>query len=225
MSESTSIDEKGAQDQPNMDRDPELDAMRIVYAALKDLGPDAQNRVLDYVLRRLGLIRREVGDAGGSQLTEEPSSRLPIGKGQDEAPTIDSDGPDELEGVSLIAKKWLRRNGLAPGQLSPIFSLGAEEIDLIARGVNGRSSKDKLRSVVLLQGVAGYLGGGAARITDQKLREVASHYDAYDRPNFARYMKELAPEVTGTKEGGYTLTNRGLAAAAELIKGMSKGSG
>jgi hypothetical protein len=79
-----------------------------------------------------------------------------------------------------------------------------------------------MKSVALLANAAAYLASGAARITDEKLREALRHYDAYDPANFASYLKDLAAEVTGTKENGYTLTPRGLAGAATLLKEITK---
>lgn len=81
-----------------------------------------------------------------------------------------------------------------------------------------------MKSVALLANAASYLASGAARITDEKLREALRHYDAYDPTNFARYLKDLAAEMTGAKENGYTLTPRGLAGAATLLKEITKKS-
>jgi hypothetical protein len=42
----------------------------------------------------------------------------------------------------------------------------------------------------------------------------------YDSPNFSKTLKEFAPEISGSKESGYTLTARGLANAAGVVKEM-----
>lgn len=78
-----------------------------------------------------------------------------------------------------------------------------------------------MRSVILLTGAASYLGSGAPRVTHDALKEALGHYNAYDVDNFARYMKDMAGEVSGSKETGYTLTTRGLAAAAEIINELT----
>lgn len=124
----------------------------------------------------------------------------------------------EFTGISPVAQKWIQRNGLQPEQLSSIFSLGGDEIDLIANKVPGKSKRTKMRSVFLLKGVAAYLSGGAARIAHDKIKETCLHYGAFDQPHFATYMKEFASEISGSKESGYTLTARGLANAAILVK-------
>ncbi len=50
------------------------------------------------------------------------------------------------------------RNGLTAKGLSGVFSLGVDEIDLIAKNVPGKSKTDRTHSVLLLKGVAAYLG-------------------------------------------------------------------
>ena len=77
-----------------------------------------------------------------------------------------------------------------------------------------------MRSVLLLKGIAAYLGTGAARVTYEQLKEASLHYDAYDSANFASYIKSFASEAGGTKESGYTLTARGLTTATDLVRGM-----
>jgi hypothetical protein len=51
--------------------DLEIEAMRSVYTALKGLDAPAQNRVLDYVLRRLSLKRKAVTDSRDRQSQEK----------------------------------------------------------------------------------------------------------------------------------------------------------
>ena len=201
--------------------DSEFEAMRSVYLSLRELDVAAQNRVLDYVFQRLGLKReRDAVEPGASFSPRELAQEMKEGMA---SPAEDGEAgsDDELAGVSPVALKWIRRNGLTAGQLSSVFSLGLDDIDLVARSVPGKNKKEKMRNVLLLSGAAGYLGTGAARADDDKVREALGHYNAYDGTNFASYMKDLSAEVAGTKGTGYSLTARGLAAAAELIKSMA----
>ena len=105
-------------------------------------------------------------------------------------------------------------------KLHDLFSLGIDEIDLVAKHVPGNSKSERLRNVILLKGVAAYLSTGTPRITSEQLKEASLHYNAYDLTNHAKHLKGFAPYVGGTKEAGYTLTARGLAAATELVKGL-----
>lgn len=200
--------------------DPEFAAMRQVYASLKDLDINAQNRVLDYVARRLSLAR-DVAEP------DRPPAAL-RGAGEaaiEAAPSKQVDGSHEtesVEGVSPIALKWMRRNELSGKTLSSLYSLGIEDIDLVAKSVPGKSNADRVRSVALLLGIAGYLSSGAARFADDKLREACGHYNAYDVANFSKHLKAIAALVSGTRENGYTLTSRGITDATNLIKSMTK---
>jgi hypothetical protein len=114
------------------------------------------------------------------------------------------------------------RNGLQAKQLSSIFSLGVDEIDLVARSVPGKRKAEKLHSILLLKGLAAYLGSGVARFTHEQLKEACLDYDAYDPSNFAAVLKRLSSEVSGDKEKGYVLTARGLTRATEMVKKMTQ---
>jgi hypothetical protein len=199
--------------------DPEFTAMQSVYLALKDLEASAQNRVLDYVFRRLSLTR-DYGAAdfqagtGGTETAEVQASR------QEAQQPQGAEQADGLEGISSVAQKWMRRNELTTKILSGLFSLGVDEIDLVANKVPGKNKKQKLRNIALLLGIASYLGTGAARINHVRLKEASGHYGAQDPTNFAKYMKELSLYFTGNREGGYSLTPKGMTAATELVKEM-----
>jgi hypothetical protein len=214
------------------EQDPEILAITQVNSALRGLEPDAQQRVLDYVTRKLNLRAATTAlTAGSSTSPARPArdagtdveSTLPqrettvaVESGNDE----DGDDGDELEGISPVAKKWMKRSSLSADQLSRLFSLGVDEIDLVAKKMPGDTKRAKMRNVVLLKGIAAYLGTGAARVTDEQLREACLHYGAFDNTNFARDLKGMASVVSGSKATGYTLTARGHAEATELVKQM-----
>lgn len=198
-------------------QDPEITAISAVHEALKDLDPGAQTRVLNYVAAKLNIVApRGVNQPQNEAQSDESSGTPP----NERTENRDGAESDELEGISPVAKKWMARNGLQTERLSAVFSLGVDEIDLIAQTVPGKSKRERTRSVFLLKGVAAYLGTGAARFTHQQVKEACLHYDAYDAANFATRVKSLASEVSGTKETGYVLTARGLANATEMIKAM-----
>lgn len=197
-----------------LELDPEFVAMSAVYAALKELEPEVQARVLNVVAAKLKLAsptaqqRHKVADT-----TNEAD--------EDEADDNEN-ATEETDGISPAAKRWLTRNGLQPNQISAIFSIGGDEIDLIAGAVPGKSKAKKMYNVFLLKGVAAYLGTGAARFTHEQVKEACLHYDAFDAANFATHVKDFSSEVSGSKETGYTLNARGLAAATKLVKAMTE---
>jgi hypothetical protein len=176
---------------------------------------------------RLSLSREQFQDRGTgrheSRRDVAETTELPPARDSDAIADLDSD--DDSDGINPVAQKWLRRNGISTKGLETIFSIAGDEIDLISESVPGGNKKSRMKSVALLANAAAYLASGAARITDEKLREALRHYDAYDPTNFASYLKDLAAEVTGTKENGYTLTPRGLAGAATLLKEITKKTG
>jgi hypothetical protein len=200
--------------------DPEIAAISTVHAALQVLEPDAQARVLAYVAGKLRLPAswsdQRSPDRAPAERVDHSDSSDQV-KAEEEAPTTDADG------VSPIAAKWMKRNGLQASELQRFFSLGGDEIDLIAQSVPGKNKKERMRSVLLLKGVAAYLAAGAARFTHEQMKDACLHYDAFDAANFSSYFKSMSGEVTGGKTEGYTLTARGLASATEMVKLMVKG--
>jgi hypothetical protein len=199
----------------SVDSDPEINAISIVYDALRALNPDAQRRVLEYVEGKLGLrLLRSEGETYQALEGED----LPSAASTQQTETEDSGAS---EGISPVALKWMKRSGLAASSLSALFSLGVDEIDLVAKKVPGDNKKDRMHSVLLLKGIAAYLSSGVARVTHDQLKEACLHYDAFDT-NFARNLKSFSSEVAGTKESGYTLTARGLTNATEIIQVIVK---
>jgi hypothetical protein len=197
--------------------DPEIAAIGIVYAGLKDLDADAQQRVLDFVAGKLKLrFKGPVHDPKAHvtpRFDEDYGQSKPISHDQD-----DVEDTAENDGISSTAKKWMKRNGLESDKLSSVFSLGVDEIDLVAKSVPGKGKKERMHNVFLLKGVASYLGGGSPRFTYDQVKEALLHYDAFDGSNFAVFFKSFAPEVSGSKDAGYTLTARGLTNATALLK-------
>jgi len=198
------------------DAEPEIAAMSGVHGLLKELDPEAQKRVLTWVIGRLNveLSNRDAlsTHSDAVNITESAASSIA------EPEVDDHDGV--LEGVSPVAKKWITRTGFDPNKLSAIFSFGVDDIDLVAKTVPGKSKRERMRSVFLLKGVAAYLATGAARFTHGQMKEAALHYNAFDVTNFAVHFKSFSSEVAGNKEAGYTLTARGLAGATDIIKAL-----
>jgi hypothetical protein len=199
-----------------MSEDLELSALKTVYDALKDLDAESQQRVIDYMIRKFGLIDTTSGRRNVDPTPNATVEHFSGGSCDGDEPSDDQD--DDTDGISPIAVKWMRRNSLTVAQLGKLFSLGADDIDLVANTVPGKSKKARTRSVALLKGIAAYLSSGAARITGEQIKEACLHYDAYDSPNHARYLKDMSSELSGSKSGGYTLTARGITTGTDLIK-------
>jgi hypothetical protein len=199
--------------------DAEINAISTVYAALKGLQPDAQERVLTYVAGKLKIQAPALHTRNDRLETQGETTDPPV---REDA--AEKEVGDALEGVSPVARKWMARNGLQASKIGSVFSLGGDEIDLIATTVPGTNKKERMRSVFLLKGVASYLATGAARFTHEQMKDACVHYDAFDAANFASNLKSLSSEVTGSKAEGYALNPRGLAAATEMVKSLTKSS-
>lgn len=203
--------------------DPEFAAIGTIYQALSPLEAEAQLRVVKYVVAKLN-IKMETPRSSDRQSDLEAKNRA--GEADDSAihntHATEESGQDDLEGISPAGKKWMARNGMRASELATIFSLGIDEIDLVAEKVPGTNKKERMRSVYLLKGVAAYLGGGVASFTQAQVKEALLHYDAFDSANNAAYFGSLSSEVSGTKEAGYSLTPRGLSSATALLKSMTK---
>src|SRR6185437_9525185 len=136
----------------HIDVDPEIAAISAVYNSLRALNTESQARVLDYVARKLQL------DIGTSQprpsnfTSDEPPQRVlveaPPGNSLESSEGYDDDA---LAGVSSVAKRWLRRSNISSDAISSLFSLGIDEIDLVAKSVPGDSKKKRMRNVFLLK--------------------------------------------------------------------------
>jgi len=208
------------------DHDPEYEAIGKVYTALKSLEPAAQQRVIDYVLQRFALkpskfdVDKQQDDENDRPLDDsiDQPGTLAESKRNDDA--VDEEEADVLAGMSPVAVKWMRRNGLTAMQLAQLFSLGVDEIDLIATSIPGKTVVQRLRSVLLLQAIAAFLGSGTAKVSAEKLKQAASDYKADAGSNFWKYMKGMSPDVAGSLSSGFVLTARGMASATDLIKGI-----
>jgi len=200
--------------------DQEISAISTVYKALNEIDEQAQKRVLDYVAKMLNIVTEVVKKSDKADI-EEPAEVSPPDKltlpADEEIHHVTDDG---LDGISPVAQKWMRRNGLQASQLSSIFSLGVDEIDLVAKTIPDKGKRKRMYNVFLLKGAASYLSSGVARFNYNQAKETCQHYDAYDSANFATYLKEFSADISGGKEAGYNLTARGLTNATERIKKM-----
>jgi len=200
----------------------ELQAVAVIYDALKALDPPVQLRALRYAAEMLGI---SLNNTDGRHDRRNKDTNLPdqdSGGPQIELPpnTLQTPDDDHAEGINAVALKWIRRSDIDVKELQQLFSLGIDEIDLVAKKIPGKSKRERLRNVILLKGVAAYLSSGTPRISNDQLKEASLHYNAYDVANHAKYLKDFSGDVSGTKESGYTLSARGLTAATELVKEM-----
>jgi hypothetical protein len=201
-----------------MGEDKEIEALSSVYNALKDLDSAAQRRVLDYVANKLNDSMSSASQQSSWKDVFDTKSDSDKEQASADSEREADDFVNELDGISPVAVKWIRRNDFRMESLGRLFSLGTDEIDLIAKSVPGNSIKSRTRAVVLLKAIAAYLSSGAARISAEQIKEACLHYKAYDSANHAATLKKMVAELSGNKSSGYSLTPRGLSAGTELVK-------
>lgn len=201
-----------------MSDDPELAALSNVCSVLSGLETESQQRVVDYVIRKFGLAMSRGDDALDRQRNVQKAESAP--RQPESQPPNTVDVTDDTDGISPVAIKWMQRNGFTVDQLGHIFSLGVDEIDLVAKSIPGSSMVQKARNVTILKGIAAYLSAGTPRISAEQVKEACLHYDAFDSTNHSKHLNKMSTELSGTKATGYTLTARGLTAGTELIREM-----
>jgi hypothetical protein len=186
----------------------EIEALAAIDAALSNLDDqEARERVIRWAIAKFAKTGQGSMDVEGDSTS---ASRVGV---HAEGPASNSLNPS--------AALWLRRNAISSDQsLSMIFSLDQQELDVIAAEVQGDTVKKRMRSVFLLRGVCGLLRSGEFKFSDDEARMTCKHYNAYDKNNFANYVKSISDEVVGSRTSGYALTPKGQKAAADLIKAI-----
>lgn len=196
----------------------EISAIGTVHAALKDLDSAAQIRVLSYVSNILNV---SLGGPTSKNTTEDHEDVRPASQPSTaNAPSEVTLNQGDAEGINSVALRLVKRSGIALQDLEKIFSIGIDDIDLVTPKIPGTSKSDKFHNVLLLKGIAAYLGTGTAKVTHDELKETALHYSAYDSTNASKYLKSFAGDWTGSKAAGYTLSARGLTNGIAVVKSM-----
>lgn len=197
----------------------EAEALRQVVVALENIDQETRSRILEYAAKSYSIDLLFAPPYYQQAEAPRPTPQALTPPMLEHAPAPPST-PTELDGVNEVGVRWITRNGIDAKALASIFSLNGDAIELISSSIPGTKMKERLHQVLLLLCIGSYLETGTARISDETLRETAQQYNAYDAPNFATNVKSFSAEISGSKESGYTLNQRGLAAAAELLKQM-----
>ena len=159
------VDDKTSSASDTLSADPELNAIVKVHATLEPLDPASRQRVLDYVCQRLNIRSSSLGNrspAGQEGNTRDTETHVQDAETPSEKGAVPPD--DDLEGISPVALKWMKRNGLSADLISKLFSLGIDDIDLVVDKVPGNSKRERARNVVKLVAVASYLATGATSL-------------------------------------------------------------
>lgn len=190
-----------------MDDSHELEVMGTVLAALKPMSPEAQSRVVRWVIEKLTI----------TNFTDSKSTMGDLG---------DSGGLlSDLEGGGDLpppAKIWLKQSSLSLPDLEEVFHIDGEGVVLIAPEIPGKSLREKAMNCYVLCGITTMLKTGKPEFSDDEARAVCQEFGCLDKKNHATYLKEKGNDFTGSKDKGWTLTVPGKKKAAALIVELGK---
>lgn len=136
----------------------------------------------------------------------------------------------EIDGVQIAGdtgqlpaqvRAWMKQNGLSMQQIQQVFHIEADDANVIAAQIPGKSNRDKVRNAYILSGTAQFLATGEIKFDDKTARELCEEYGFYDHTNHSKYLKG-GNEFSGSPKKGWTLTKPGLRAVAILIIELSK---
>jgi hypothetical protein len=177
---------------------PETDVLVKIIDLLKPLKPEERQRVINSAFLFLG--EQPIKESGGSDSSH----------GKSTAAENDNDG------LPARAKSWMKQNGVTAEQLEEIFHFDGNTAEVI--DVPGKSNKEKTLNAYILTGVSNLFSTGTANFNDESARALCQAMGCYDKNNHSSYIKGKGNVITGTKNGGWSLTAPGLKQAAGLVK-------
>jgi hypothetical protein len=142
-------------------------------------------------------------------------------KGAKDGGADDEEADDGGLDVNKKAKTWMTRNGVTAEQLNHVFHIDGETVDIIADTSPGKNQKEQAINAYILTGIGEFLKAGETKFTDKAGREACKKMGCYGDTNHATYMKKPGNVLSGSKEGGWTVTGPGLKTGAELIKQLN----
>ena len=128
--------------------------------------------------------------------------------------------PDDGGDLDLPAKarNWMKTYRVTQDQLDHVFHVENGVADVISAKAPGKNGKEKTINSYVLAGVAALLQSGEPKFDDKAGRAVAEKLGCYSSGNHATYMKDKGNVLSGSKEGGWSLTGPGLKAGADLVR-------
>jgi hypothetical protein len=122
------------------------------------------------------------------------------------------------DGISTKAAQWMQKYSITVDQLSQVFSISPDEVDVIAPMLPSDSKRQQTLEAYVLCGLRSLIRTGDGRFEDKEARLLCEKLGCYDSANHSNYMKAFGNAVAGAKESGWKLTNPGLERAAQIVK-------
>lgn len=166
------------------------------------------------LLTPLSTADRQRAIAAAMIVLDEPTPvQMRTRKDASEHPSQDSDNEIHPKGT-----QWMTKNGITRAQLDHVFSIDASSMDVIASKLPGKSKRQQTVDAYVLCGLKSYLSTAEMTFADKDARDICNKVGCYDSANHSNYMKAFGNLVAGSKDGGWKLTNPGLAHAASVVK-------
>ncbi|MGY2902970.1 hypothetical protein [Bradyrhizobium sp. URHC0002] len=142
-------------------------------------------------------------------------------KGEKSNPNSDE---DVVEGdFNAKTRTWMTRNKVTAEQLNQVFHIDGETVDIIVDSAPGKNQKQQTINAYLLTGIREFIKTGEPKLDDKSGRESCERMGCYGPTNHATYMGKPGNVLSGSKDGGWSLTGPGMKAGADLIKEMTTG--
>ena len=175
-----------------------------IYDLLEPLETSDRTRVLQGVL---GLLGEPV-------VPVAPSITPPAGAGSP------GGGRGRIKGLKAAA--WMSKHGITEDQLERVFHLDGQ-VDVIATPP-GNNKREQTINAYLLIGAQHLLQTDDSKFTETEAVALCKQMGCHDAANHAQTRSKFGNRITGSKDGGYSLTTPGLDRVAALIKTIGTAS-
>jgi hypothetical protein len=123
-----------------------------------------------------------------------------------------------VDGICPKAAAWMKKNQITQEQLEHVFSIDGDAIEIIATQMPAKERSAQVVQSYILCGVANFLKTGDLGFLDKDARHHCEKGGCYNKDNHSKSFKVFGNLISGSKDGGWKITNPGLAEGAKIIK-------
>ena len=174
------------------------EAAGMLVILLQDLSPEEQKRAVSAAMILLG----------------QPAPALLV-----ERPVLETF--ESIAGVSPKAVQWMQKHAVTEAQLSQVFSISPDDVEVIASTLPSDSKRQQTSEAYMLCGLRSLIRTGEGRFDDKEARILCEKLGFYDPANHSNYMKAFGNLLSGSKESGWKLTIPGAERAAQIVKKLT----
>lgn len=175
-----------------------VEAATLLVGILQDLSAEEQKRAISAALILLGQPLPPASENGQG-----------------------SNSFEAIEGLSPKAWQWMQKYSVSEEQLSQVFAISPDEVDVIASTLPSDSKRQQTVEAYLLCGLRSLVRTGEGRFDDREARMLCERLGFYDQANHSNYMKAIGNLLSGSKDAGWKLTIPGAEKAAQVVKKLT----